>query len=70
MFWIKCLAILAILVNFAHCAPEKVIDLTHTFANGYTISWPSASKYEFKIGNRGFNEEIDSWYVYCIGHTY
>ena len=42
--------------------PKDIIDLTHTFANGYTISWPSASQYEFKIRSRGFNTELGFWY--------
>ena len=26
---------------------DHIIDLTHEFANGYTIAWPSATQYNF-----------------------
>ena len=34
---------LFILVPDVRCHPKQIIDLTHTFANGYTITWPSAT---------------------------
>ena len=55
-------AFIQVLTCVVHSHPKQIIDLTHTFENGYTISWPSAKEYEFKIGSRGFNENLDSWY--------
>ena len=42
--------------------PPKITDLTHPFGENYTISWPTAKKYDFTIVSRGFNEALDSWY--------
>ena len=55
-------AFIQVLTCVVHSHPKQIIDLTHTFENGYTITWPSAKEYEFKIGSRGFNENLDSWY--------
>lgn len=41
---------------------KQIIDLTHEFANGYTIAWPSALQYNFTIGWRGFNEDSGFYY--------
>ena len=40
----------------------QVLDLTHDFANGYTITWPSATQYNFTILYRSYNEEKGFWY--------
>ena len=39
-----------------------VIDLTHDFANGYTVSWPSATQYNFTVVFRGQNKAGGFWY--------
>ena len=60
-------------LTFAHGHPKQIIDLTYTFANNYTIAWPTAKEYEFKIGYRGLNENLDSWYegnnFYQVEHS-
>ena len=38
----------------------QIIDLTHTFDNGYTVQWPSANSYELTIVARGNNGNF--WY--------
>ena len=39
-----------------------VMDLTHDVANGYSISWPSVTPYNFTILYRGLNEENGYWF--------
>lgn len=39
----------------------NVIDLTHEFANGYTITWPTVSEYNFSVVFRGENSK-GIWY--------
>ena len=38
----------------------KIIDLTHSFDNGYTVAWPTASQYNLTIVARGDNGNF--WY--------
>ena len=38
----------------------QLIDLTHSFANGYTVQWPSANSYDLTIVSRGDNGNF--WY--------
>ena len=33
---------------------NSLIDLTHPVDNGYTLQWPTATKFQFIIGHRGF----------------
>ena len=35
---------------------NSLIDLTHPVDNGYTLQWPTATKFQFIIGHRGFTE--------------
>jgi hypothetical protein len=44
--------------DYAQALPtggQVMIDLTHDFANDYTISWPTATQYNFTIVSRGTN---------------
>ena len=50
------------ILSVVYCHPKQIIDLTHAFDNGYTIAWPTAKQYEFKIVYRGYNEVLDTWY--------
>ena len=43
---------------------DHIIDLTHEFANGYTIAWPSATQYNFTIRHRSYNEEKGFWFEF------
>ena len=48
--------------DFVWWLPPRGIDLTHKFANGYTISWPTATQYNFTILFRLYNSEKGFWY--------
>lgn len=39
----------------------EIFDLTHRYENGYTISWPTASQYDFQ---KGFWGLTDSGFYY------
>ena len=57
--------IFLMLLGLAYGVPVKhgsIIDLTHKFANGYTISWPTATQYNFTILFRLYNSEKGFWY--------
>ena len=41
---------------------DKMIDLTHPFAENFTISWPTAAIYDSTIVYRDFNEALGTWY--------
>ena len=63
--------IFLMLLGLAYGVPVKhgsIIDLTHNFANGYTISWPTATQYNLTIhrynNEKGFLYESND-FVQC-----
>ena len=49
---------------------SEAIDLTHTTANGTAIQWPTASRFEFKIGFRGWKDFEDGDRLYYEGNDF
>lgn len=35
---------------------SRLVDLTHQVDNGYTLQWPTATKFQFTVGHRGLTE--------------